>query len=207
MKELELRVKDLQDLIASTDDFCAKICKLCNGLNVTCKERLLVALIDKDAKIQGLSSSYRKVKMELEALKRIKTPIITYNLEKKRGGYNKLKKYTVEEILPKIGCHVKFVVTPDVSVNTYSVRLRTFKRSTICVRCGLEGTHFWVEGNHGMNNFHLNLYAINKHGHEILMTRDHILPKSMGGADTLDNMQTMCTKCNAKKGNRLDGTW
>ncbi len=205
MEELELRVKDLQDLMASTDDFCTKVCKLCKGSDVPCKERLLVALIDKDAKIAGLSSSYRKVKMELEELKR--TNAAKYVPKKKKGPYNKLKKFNIAEVLPKIGGHKKFIVTPEVSVNTYSVRLRTFKRSTICVRCGLKGTHFWAESNHNMNNYHLNLYATNEHGHEVLMTKDHIIPKSKGGADTLANMQTMCTKCNLKKGNQLDGTW
>jgi 5-methylcytosine-specific restriction enzyme A len=35
------------------------------------------------------------------------------------------------------------------------------------------------------------------------MTRDHIIPKSKGGSDHLNNMQTMCTKCNNKKGNSI----
>jgi 5-methylcytosine-specific restriction endonuclease McrA len=35
------------------------------------------------------------------------------------------------------------------------------------------------------------------------MTRDHIQPKSKGGPETLENMQTMCTRCNGKKGNKV----
>lgn len=33
-------------------------------------------------------------------------------------------------------------------------------------------------------------------------TRDHVLPKSRGGADTLSNVVTACRDCNAKKGDR-----
>lgn len=33
---------------------------------------------------------------------------------------------------------------------------------------------------------------------------DHIVPKSLGGADSLDNYQALCYKCNANKSNRSD---
>ena len=35
------------------------------------------------------------------------------------------------------------------------------------------------------------------------LTRDHVKPMSRGGANTWDNVVTACTKCNARKGNRL----
>jgi len=36
-----------------------------------------------------------------------------------------------------------------------------------------------------------------------MLTKDHILPVSLGGSDELDNLQTMCDKCNSKKGNKI----
>lgn len=33
---------------------------------------------------------------------------------------------------------------------------------------------------------------------------DHIVPKSLGGPDSLDNYQALCYKCNTNKGNRSD---
>jgi len=38
---------------------------------------------------------------------------------------------------------------------------------------------------------------------DILMTKDHIVPVSLGGKDSLDNLQTMCYRCNRSKGNRI----
>ena len=35
------------------------------------------------------------------------------------------------------------------------------------------------------------------------LTRDHVKPISRGGANTWDNVVSACTKCNARKGNRL----
>jgi 5-methylcytosine-specific restriction endonuclease McrA len=35
------------------------------------------------------------------------------------------------------------------------------------------------------------------------MTIDHILPRSKGGKDTLENLQPMCSSCNAKKADKV----
>ena len=35
------------------------------------------------------------------------------------------------------------------------------------------------------------------------LTRDHVKPISRGGSNSWDNVVTACTKCNARKGNRL----
>ena len=32
----------------------------------------------------------------------------------------------------------------------------------------------------------------------------HIIPWSLGGEDTMENLQTMCRSCNSRKGNRVD---
>lgn len=38
------------------------------------------------------------------------------------------------------------------------------------------------------------------------LTVDHIKPKSRGGANTIDNVQTLCTNCNGMKGSKYPYT-
>lgn len=90
------------------------------------------------------------------------------------------------------------------SVSVSGVRLETFAiKGTKCVFCGAEASFFAVEKHHvNDGSYHLNLYGYNQHGKELLFTRDHILAKSKGGPNTLDNMQPACVKCNGNKGDK-----
>lgn len=86
------------------------------------------------------------------------------------------------------------------NVKLSSTRLIVFKKNKTCACCGIEGSIFLLERSTKFENPHFNLYA--KIGDElILMTKDHIVPSSQGGKDSLDNLQTMCSKCNQLKGN------
>lgn len=82
--------------------------------------------------------------------------------------------------------------------NLKSDRLILFKKSTRCVCCGVNGTIIKSQMTRYEDRPHFNLYS--KNG--ILMTKDHIVPKSKGGKDNQDNYQTMCVLCNHKKCNR-----
>ena len=87
-----------------------------------------------------------------------------------------------------------------------SLRYANFKyNGTSCVKCRIKGKYFRLERSAGDNvkKRHFNLYGVNSKGEEILMTMDHILPKSLGGEDDVRNLQTMCEKCNSKRGNPL----
>jgi len=37
---------------------------------------------------------------------------------------------------------------------------------------------------------------------EIKLTRDHVLPLTQGGSDSIDNIQPLCARCNSKKTNK-----
>jgi len=119
--------------------------------------------------------------------------------------------FTIEEVLAKTEMHKRnhFVTWNGLSANMSSLRYRNFKEhGIVCVDCGIVGQYFALEKhknssqrNDEYDPYHFNLYAVNKDGSEILMTKDHIIPKSKGGRDHLDNFQTMCTRCNCRKGN------
>ena len=89
-------------------------------------------------------------------------------------------------------------------VNLSSLRLLCFKEKGLeCITCGIKGSFLALERGPKDSFYHLNLYAVDSDGDEILMTKDHRIPKCKDGPDHIDNMQTMCTICNGEKGGNL----
>jgi hypothetical protein len=128
-------------------------------------------------------------------------------------GYERNGIYTLEQVFAQLG-NSWAVFDGDV-LSVCSLRYRLFAINRHCVCCGLEGTYFAKErsakrfrqpGVLGEKLFrattkgwHFNLYALGLRGEEILMTKDHILPRSKGGQDVIGNLQTMCRPCNNTK--------
>ena len=121
------------------------------------------------------------------------------------------KKYSIEEVYDIIGEeHLlrknergrQYDKCKDVIVEGYKVRLNSlrymtfYQKGTTCVCCGKKGAYFKLDGT-TEGRRHFNLYAADG----TLMTKDHIVPRSKGGKNNVDNMQTMCFACNVKKGN------
>lgn len=107
----------------------------------------------------------------------------------------------INSILPHISKFTYKHELDNVSFNLCSLRLNTFKfKGLDCVCCGRKGTHFRIQRTKNSNeNYHIGLWSDDG----IQMTKDHIIPKSFGGADNLNNMQTMCDRCNSKKSNKI----
>lgn len=124
--------------------------------------------------------------------------------------YDRLGVIPLEDALAAIGQHESFSFLGQ-TVGTSSLRLQTFKHhGVMCVCCGRKGTHFAVErslSDAGTDKpYHINMWSKeHEFDDEVLMTCDHILPKSKGGPDVLTNTQTMCGPCNWSKGNKLPG--
>jgi hypothetical protein len=102
----------------------------------------------------------------------------------------------------RYGIKNKYKEINGVEVKISSQRYVVFKKSTKCCNCELEGQFFAIEKNkrNNTNKYHLNLYAIDEDGNEVLMTKDHIKPVAKGGKNHIINYQTMCRICNEKKG-------
>jgi 5-methylcytosine-specific restriction endonuclease McrA len=112
--------------------------------------------------------------------------------------------YQVDFIINHINSGQSRAILGGDDVRISGVRMKSFAVNGItCVECGLVGKFFAKERMECDMSYHLNLYAIDERGKEVLMTRDHIIPKSKGGSETIHNMQTMCTRCNARKADKF----
>lgn len=77
-------------------------------------------------------------------------------------------------------------------------RLHVFHHKGIkCVTpgCNRQG-YYVIYGRDRGGSIHIDLYTKDF----VLMTVDHIHPKSKGGSNLLHNKQPMCERCNSKKG-------
>ena len=128
--------------------------------------------------------------------------------------YKRLGTYLIEEVLDFIpydnnGNFIETVpkdkLYGNYSVHMNSLRYANFKAHGItCVKCGLVGKYFSLDLPKTQNRPHFNLYAVSKNGKEIMLTKDHIIPASLGGKNNIDNFQVLCSKCNEEKSNNFE---
>jgi len=122
---------------------------------------------------------------------------------KRQGNMICAGKASIAEVFEAMDDAGKYIRVQGQRIKADSQRYKIFKqKGTICVHCGLEATHFKVERFPNDKTFHLNLYAIDIEGDEVLFTKDHIIPKGHGGCNKLENYQTMCSPCNTDKGDK-----
>lgn len=126
---------------------------------------------------------------------------INMNPMKEKAKIKRLGEFKPEDVFAFIGPGRKIYQADGESfkVKMNSHRYHLFVKQKNCVACGLEGTKMFLELSPGSEFPHFNFYAIEGE-EEILMTKDHKIPKALGGKDSLDNYQTMCVICNAIKG-------
>ena len=125
-------------------------------------------------------------------------------LEKVKYCLIKLGEFVPEEVLSFVGNKKQQYQINDkvYHVKMNSHRYFIFKKSLQCVSCGIMGSKMILEQHTNDKSPHFNLYAV-EDNKLILMTKDHIQPKSKGGKDVLDNYATMCEICNNLKANYL----
>jgi 5-methylcytosine-specific restriction endonuclease McrA len=124
--------------------------------------------------------------------------------ETKHSGHCHIKQFTPDELWSMIDTGDGVTRIDRHKVNLRSWRYQVFRRSLVCVDCGVEGTIFCLDKKRrDAFKAHFNLYGIKPNGRVVMLTKDHILPVSLGGKDALDNFQTMCESCNCAKGNEI----
>lgn len=105
----------------------------------------------------------------------------------------------------KLGHSYTFVESLEISL--LYTRFSKHKRLRVFSRYGLECAHpecnkkgeYLIRARNNAGGFHIDVYTKEFE----LMTIDHILPKSKGGGNNIENLQPMCNSCNAKKGDKV----
>jgi 5-methylcytosine-specific restriction endonuclease McrA len=123
----------------------------------------------------------------------------------RHGAYIRAGTLGVEETFDRVRDKADFQTVFGVRADFHSWRLMCYEsKGVTCVECGLTGNLFAVERGWAQNTdkYHLNLYCLGTDGHERMMTVDHILPRSKGGGNDMDNLQPMCFSCNVRKGDK-----
>jgi len=90
----------------------------------------------------------------------------------------------------------------DVYMNSQRYILFKFKGCS-CVVCGMTATRCeLVSGGGNVKRSHWNFIG-DLNGVPTVLTKDHIIPLSLGGKDVIENYQPMCMRCNVKKDKRI----
>ncbi len=141
----------------------------------------------------------------------------TKQLKKKRHFQHLIhnsKKYEINDIFNflKENNHKKYANFNDKIIKIKSHRYKLFmdtkpNMGIKCCKCGLKGTFFILNVGTFTNlndpKRHFNLYVRDKNNKYTMLTKDHIIPKILGGKDIHQNYQTMCQTCNSKKGSKI----
>lgn len=156
--------------------------------------------IDTDASdvVKVASLQLRKMLPNLVSGRILKVDNLKPRRQKKIIGF-----FDPDEVFPFITSDEErrdyFVDDECFSVRMNSQRYFIFQACPSCVSCGITGNKFVLEQNPNDKSPHFNFYAVNSHS-MILMTKDHIHPRSHGGENRHSNYQTMCSVCNNLKG-------
>jgi len=122
-------------------------------------------------------------------------------------GYEIKSSHSVEDVFAAIRAKKKKFGCANIKSQRI---MNFFKNGTKCKFCGKRGTIFRIERSRrdggkirrDDNGWHLNLYALNS-GKITMITRDHIIPRSRGGNNSLKNSQPLCSPCNISKSDHL----
>lgn len=82
-----------------------------------------------------------------------------------------------------------------------------YKNGLECKCCGMKAQFAAIEKIDKKQRYcFINFYGVNADGEEVMLTKDHIYPRSLGGFNNISNYQVLCMKCNLAKSSKTDLT-
>lgn len=140
------------------------------------------------------------VKDPSRATYKLMNPCKTHNSKSNRTV--RIRAYSVDQIFDFIGQNKSEAYYVDDDGNRCKLkRARIFHEIGLCCAepgCALTGTFFalerWPDG-----DMHFDLFAVDGFGDDVLMTVDHLYPKSRGGKSSVSNYRPMCRVHNELK--------
>lgn len=119
---------------------------------------------------------------------------------------NMLRQARYDNIASKGGAEARLDVLGNdgnlYQVKPTSKRYQVFRRSLVCIACSKVGTHMvLIQHKQAFEEkvAHFGLFADDG----TMMTQDHIIPVSKGGPNLIQNLQTMCERCNVHKSDKV----
>lgn len=127
-------------------------------------------------------------------------PAKVHHAGKSKKFIKRVKVYSPEVIFEFMKNNPKEMFYVDEEGNRCKLRRARvfFEKGCKCKLCPTTGSFFALE-QWKAGDFHFDFFAIDQDGDEVLMTIDHIVPKSKGGPDHIDNYDPMCKVCNEIK--------
>jgi len=120
----------------------------------------------------------------------------------------RVKTYSIEEIFEFIKNNPSEEYYVDPEGNSCKLRRPKiyFRKGLKCAaKCGCDLTgQYFVLDLYKNGGTHFDLYAKDSKGEEVMMTIDHIHPKSEGGKDIMENYQPMCSPHNSEKSSHIE---
>ena len=83
-----------------------------------------------------------------------------------------------------------------------SVTAKVIAHNPKCAICGAAATKVFLCKSEDKGNYSLCFYT-EKNGKLILLTKDHIIPRSQGGGNGMSNLQPCCQACNVTKADTI----
>lgn len=124
--------------------------------------------------------------------------------------YKVLKSLPIEFLntLNHNGLSSKKDIHDGIKFSYYPQKVKTYTKNCKCIACGIEANEVRIEymlhcSHRVFGSPHLNVYA-NIGDYSVLITVDHNKLASQGGADVESNFNTMCSKCNSKRGSKYE---